>query len=255
MLNATLAGRVDLCDDLCLLRIRPDGGVPAFVPGQFIRLGLLDHDPSGAPTQTLVKRAYSIASSPTDREGLEVYVVKVREGRLTPEVWDLGVGARLWVDPKVQGDFTLQEVPPQSDLLMVATGTGISPYVSMLRTYAAAPTWRRFTVVHGARRIVDLGFREELEALARRYPHVRYVPIVSRDPDAPWSGLRGRVLQMLEPAAYEGLTGAPLDPATTHVFLCGNPEMVRSAREVLEPRGFVLQTKRRPGSLHMERYW
>lgn len=256
MLNATLVRRVDFGDDLCVLRIRPDAGVPAFEPGQFIKLGLLAHDADGQPVEELVKRAYSIASSPADQEALELYIVKVREGELTPEVWDLEEGDRLFVEGKVQGEFTLEGVPPDHDLLAIATGTGIAPYVSMLRTYAGKQRWRRLTVVHGARRQVDLGYREELESYVRRHPDVRYVPILSREPEGSrWQGLRGRVLQVFEPGAYERVTGTPLEASHGEVFLCGNPDMVQTVRKVLEPRGFVLNTRRRKGSIHMERYW
>jgi ferredoxin--NADP+ reductase len=256
MLNATLVRRVDFGDDLCVLRIRPDAGVPSFEPGQFVKLGLLARDPDGKPLEEVVKRAYSLASAPTDHDGLELYLVKVREGELTPEVWDLREGDRLFVEGKVQGEFTLEGVPTDHDVLAVATGTGIAPYVSMLRTFAGKQRWRRFTVVHGTRRLVDLGYREEIESYVRRYPDVRYVPILSREPEgSSWQGLRGRVLQLLEPAAYERVTGAPLDPSQTEVFLCGNPEMVQTARKTLEARGFVLNTRRRRGTIHMERYW
>ena len=252
MLNATLAGRLDISEDLCILKIKPDTGVPAFEPGQFVRLGLYEGTGEAAK---LIKRAYSIASSPDDHESLEFYVVKVREGRLTPEVWELPIGGRLWIDAKIQGEFTLHAAPPTSDMLMVATGTGIAPYVSMLRTYAGKQHWRRVVLVHGVRRVVDLGYREELEGFARRHPEIRYIPIVSRDPDALWSGRRGRVMPVFEPAAYEELSGAQLEAGQTHVFLCGNPEMVQAARAVLEPQGFVMSQRRHPGTIHSERYW
>jgi ferredoxin--NADP+ reductase len=256
MLNATLVSRVDFGDDLCILHVRPDAGVPSFLPGQFIRLGLYQHDPSGEPTDRLVRRAYSLASSPKQREALELYVVKVRDGRFTPQVWELGPGARLWVDSKAQGEFTLSEIPVDRDLLMVATGTGIAPFVSMIRTHAGEGRWRRFTVVHGARRALDLGYREELELAARRYPEIRYVPIISREPESTaWPGMRGRVLQVFDPTTYERLSGGRLDPGDADVFLCGNPDMVTAARALAEALGFVMSTRRRAGTLHLERYW
>jgi ferredoxin/flavodoxin---NADP+ reductase len=256
-LNATLTRRHDLTDGLCILHLRPDAGVSDFEPGQFVRLGLPDSaraTPGGEPP-ALIRRAYSLASAPGESE-LEIFVVEVPEGRLTPEVWKLAVGARLWAEPRMQGDFTLRDVPADHDLIMVATGTGIAPYISMLRAYGGLGRWRRFVVVHGVRRAVDLGYERELEAASQRWPDVHYLPLVSREAAASaWRGRRGRVQHLFEPPGFEPLLGRPLDPAHAHVFLCGNPEMVQSMRALLEPHGFRVASRHRPGTLHVERYW
>ncbi len=253
-LNATLVGRFDLSAALCVIYIRPDAGVGQFEPGQFVRLGL--HDPTAARPGTLVKRAYSVVSSPEERERLEIHVVRVSDGQLTPQVWRLEDGARLWVEGRYHGELTLSGVSPQSDLVMVATGTGIAPYVSMLRRYAGQWRWRRFIVIHGVRTASDLGYRAELESLVRRWPDVTYVPVLSREPDdSGWTGLRGRVQQVLDAVRYASLFGQALVPERAHVFLCGHPDMVQSARVLLEDRGFRLATRHHSGELHVERYW
>lgn len=261
--NATLIERRDLNEVLATVKIRPDAGiVPAFEAGQFATLGLpreiseASPLPSGIkarPGVRMVRRAYSIASSPRVRDHLELFVVLVDTGRLTPKLWTLHEGDKLWMDERISGRFTLEAVPPDKDLVMIATGTGIAPFISMIRTYRDENRWRRAVLVNGVRYARDLGYREELEALARLDPRFRYIPIVSREPD--WPGLQGHVQQVLKPATYERLIGVPLDPAECHVMLCGNPAMIDSVEALLQNQGFRTHTPDKPGNIHFERYW
>ncbi|MBI4578726.1 MAG: ferredoxin--NADP reductase [Planctomycetes bacterium] len=264
--NATLIHRTDVTPELSVVRFRPDSGlIPEFLPGQFIKLGL-PREEGVEPVQAgpgrprsgprLIRRAYSIASSPRQRDCVEIFVVRVEGGKLTPKLWVLDLGGRAWMDDKISGRFTLDPVPPHKDVVMVATGTGIAPFVSMLRTYHDQPRWRRAVLINGVRYAPDLGYREELEALARANPRVRYIPIVSRDPgDGAWTGLRGRVQVVLDPAVYESQVGAALDPDDCHVMLCGNPEMIDSVQAMLAQRGFRPHSSDQPGNIHFERYW
>ena len=263
--NATLIERDDLTDTLSIVRIRPDSGrVPAFTPGQFVRLGLpRGPAPRDAPRPTrrpgrirLTRRAYSIASPPTVTEWLEFFVVRVEEGKLTPKLWEIDPGGRLWMDEAAKGEFTMDVTPPDKDLVMISTGTGIAPFVCMLRTYRGQQRWRRLVLINGGRLAADLGYRTELETVSRADPTVTYIPLTTREPEgSPWMGLRGRVQTVLEPGAYQRLVGAPLDPEQCHVFLCGNPAMIDTVQPLLAPRGFVTDTRDEDGNIHFERYW
>lgn len=260
--NATVVARRDLNPRLCILRVRPDGALPAFEPGQHILLGLPRegqdglHPDSGGRRARLLRRAYSIASANRGEEALEFFVVRIEHGRLTPRLWPLEIGGRLWVADRAQGELTLAATPPDRDLVLVATGTGIAPFISMLRSYRGAGRWRRFTLIHGVREVSDLGYREELEAAQRDNPSVRYLPVVSRAPEGQaWNGLRGRVQQVLDPQRFLQQAGAPLDPGQCTVFLCGNPAMIRDVEALLRPLGFRRGDARCPGNLHYERYW
>jgi ferredoxin--NADP+ reductase len=269
VLNATILERFDLTQAQTIVRVRPDSGVvPEFVAGQFIKLGLPRSDPEevqGRPRREgagprLIRRAYSIASSSRERAYLEFLLVLVEVGKLTPKIWNIEAGGRIWMEDKVAGRFTLDAVPPGKDVVMVATGTGIAPFISMLRTYADQPPWRRAVVINGVRYAADLAYRDELEILARQNARVTYIPIVSREPESRgagggWTGLRGRVQQVLEPRAYESLVGAPLAPHDCHVMLCGNPEMIVSVQRLLEAGGFHTHSTAQPGNIHFERYW
>lgn len=265
-LNATLIERDDLAPHLAIVRVRPEvGGIEPFEPGQFVQIGLPKHvDPPevAGGRARLHKRSYSIASSPLEREQVELYLNRVDGGRFTPELWSLRPGDRLWMDPQPKGIFTLGNLPRDARLVLVATGTGLAPYVSMLRRWPAStaePRWSRAVVIHGVRHPEELGYRSEIEARARTDPRVTYVPIVSRPLEgttgSTWSGLVGRVQRVLEPEAFRAATGETLAPDRHHVFLCGNPDMIRDVRAQLEPLGFRLDTAREPGALHLEKYW
>ncbi len=262
-MNATVSEQQLLADGLWIVKVKPDNGeIPQFVPGQYAELGFpqdfLDGD-SNVPDEAkrkIVRRAYSIASAPNERDGLEFFIVKVDQGLLTPRLYNLKVGDRLWLGPKIKGKFTLEHIPEGQNLIMVSTGTGLAPYVSMLRQYGANPPWKRFVVIHGVRLAEDLGYREELERAAREDKRIVYIPTVSREPeDSAWQGLRGRVDKVLEPEAFLEVAGFELRPQDCHVFLCGNPDMITGVQKSLESRGFRKHSKRSPGNIHFERYW
>lgn len=264
--NSTLIERCELAEDLSILRLRPDGPLFAFRPGQYTVIGLPASAPRFAsadpedddrpPDSRLIRRAYSIASSSKVNEYIELYITLVRSGALTPRLWLLRPGDRLWLGPQAKGHFTLDDVPPDKNVVLVGTGTGLAPYISMIRDHHYCNLGRRFILVHGARYICELGYREELENLDRQCTTLVYVPTVSR-PDAGdgWQGHVGRVQSVFDDGTIEATLDETLSPDTTHVFLSGNPEMVEDMQNVLLQRGYTVHSVRSPGTLHVERYW
>ncbi|MEO1174332.1 MAG: ferredoxin--NADP reductase, partial [Myxococcota bacterium] len=240
--NATVVDRRDLTENLGVFRIRPDSGsVPAFQPGQYATLGL-------PASGKLLKRPYSITSAPEVKGYLEFFVAKVESGEFTEPLWKLPVGGRVWMSERAKGDFTIEDVPQDKNLVLVSTGTGIGPYMSILRTYRGQARWKRLVLINGARLSSDLGYAEELSQLAAGDPSMTYIPCVSREPSSsPWRGIRGRVQQVLESPNYERLTGSVLDPKSSHIFLCGNPDMIVDTVDLLESLGHQVGTKTDPG--------
>jgi ferredoxin--NADP+ reductase len=251
--NATIIARQDLHESLCLLHIAPDHApYPAFEPGQFVSIGsnlVIDG------VMQLVKRSYSIGSPATRLNHIELFVVHVDDGEFTSWLFAQREGARLWLSPRASGGFTLNGFTRGRDLVLVATGTGVAPFVSMYRTFRRDPPWRRIVIMNGVRHARDLGYREQLEQAAREDARLKYLPSVTRETDPSWTGLRGRVGEFLEPERYASLVGAPLSPDECHVYLCGNPDMIESLERVLTSRGFHKHTPRHPGNLHLEKYW
>ncbi len=262
--NSTLAMCRRITDDLAILRIRPDGPLFDFQAGQYAVIGLPvaaprcqgsdPDDPQIGKPDKLIRRAYSIASSSKVNEYVELYVTLVRSGALTPRLWLLGPENRLWLGTKAKGVFTMDDVPLDKNVVLIGTGTGLAPYISMIREHHQCNRGRRFIVVHGARYAADLGYRDELESIDRECRTMAYVPTVSR-PDPDWPGHVGYVQSVLSDGSLESALGEPLSADTAHVFVSGNPEMVEEMQALLLEAGFTPHAKRAPGSLHIEKYW
>ncbi len=267
--NATLVKRELINPELGLFYIKPDvGPLPEFTSGQFCTIGLPaivkpGEEKADAPVRAdgrvkLTRRAYSIASSPDVRDCLELFIVKVPDGELTPRLFELAEGGRMYLDPKIKGHFTLDDQPEGKNLVFMSTGTGLAPFISMIRYHINKPSrpWNKLVVIHGVRLAIDFGYVEELEALAKGNPDFVYLPAATREGEgSSWKGLRGRTPALLEPETFKTLCGWELDPLTSHVYLCGNPEMIKSVQAMLEPRGFINHSNKVPGNIHSERYW
>ena len=263
--NATVIGREEINPQLVILRVRPDAELFDFKPGQFGVLGLLggaprvaEATPEETPTEPdkLIRRAYSIASSSLERRYVEFYLTLITSGQLTPRLFALKHGSRVLLGPKASGIFTLDRVPPEKAVILVATGTGLAPYISMLRTMLVNDGGRRFVVLHGARYSWDLGYRGELESLSRLRPNFTYIPSITRpDQDPHFHGQTGRIQTLVEQGVLEKESGVTLDPAKAEVFLCGNPEMVGVVKVLLEKKGFAAKGGSGPVTIHVEEYW
>ncbi len=265
-LNAILLQRIEAAPGLGIFRVAPDGWpLPEFTPGQFAVLGLTarsprvalsDREEVGDPDR-VIRRAYSIASSSRAREYVEIFANLVRSGELTPRLFALEPGDRLWLGPKFTGMFTLREVPPGRHLAMIATGTGLAPYMSMLRTELDCADPRRVAVLHGARHSWDLGYAGELYTMQRECPAFTYLPTISRPQvePTPWGGATGHVQEVWTGGALARAWGFRPTPSDTHVLLCGNPAMIEDMTARLAAEGFRLHEPRSPGQVHVERYW
>jgi ferredoxin/flavodoxin---NADP+ reductase len=236
--------RHEWAEGLITLRIEAD--VAQFRAGQFVNLGL---DVGG----TLIRRSYSMASAPG--EPLEFYLTRVSGGALTPRLFDLPLGSRVDVEGEAQGFFTLNYVPDARDLWLVATGTGLGPFISILRT---EEPWRRFEriiLAHGVRDRSQLGYRDELDEMSRSHAsRLVRVPVLSREVSADGC-VAGRVTSALEEGALEARAGAALDAERSHVMLCGNPAMIQDMTGLLKARGLKRHRLRAPGQISIEKYW
>jgi ferredoxin/flavodoxin---NADP+ reductase len=248
-LNATIVGWNSITTDLKIIRVRPDNGVSDFIPGQYVALGLevAYEDESGQLSQKLIKRAYSIGSTPLEKEYLEFYIAIVANGALTSQMTHLKVGDRIFCGPKIKGHFVLKPAPDTSNLIMVATGTGLAPFISMLKTPGTWKEGRKVALLHGVRYGQDLAYGNEIETIQRQHPQLSYFPVVSRE-DIPGTS-KGYVQKLFEEQMV------PTDPFNDHVFLCGNPDMIEAVETRLLARGFSVHSTKTPGNLHYEKYW
>ncbi len=235
--NATLVNREPVGATIVRLLVRPDGGIPSFRAGQYFALGL-----QGGTG--FVQRPYSTSSPQDEGDALEFLVRLVADGALTPRLWELHRGARLRLGPP-KGLFAADVTDPRRRLL-VGTGTGIAPLLSILETHLqGVPAGRPATrpvIVHGASFATDLAGQARLAALESA-GRISYVPAVSRPFDAAnvgWRGATGRLDGLLPDiiATYD------VDPGATLAFICGNPSLVDAATHVLGGAGIPIEAIR-----------
>jgi ferredoxin--NADP+ reductase len=216
-----------------------------FHPGQFLHLAVVEDEER-------TNRPYSVASPHGDE--LDFFVVLVEEGKLTPKLWALDVGDALEVSEKATGSFTLEKTPDAKHLWLIATGTGLAPYIAMLRTSEPWSRYEKIVVVHGVRHHTDLAYQDELAAYRGTYgKQFEYVPVLSRDesPDA----LFGRIPQCMESGTLEETADCELSKTDSAVMLCGNPAMLDEMESKLGNREMVKHRKKKPGQIVIERYW
>jgi ferredoxin--NADP+ reductase len=266
-LNATLVQKILVSPTLAIMRFTPDGWeLPEFKAGQYGVLGLpysapriptADPLPIKEPDK-LIKRAYSVASSSVVKEYVEFYIALVESGELTPRLFALEPGDKVWLSGKFTGMFTLEEVPDRKNILFIATGTGLAPYMSMLRTNLKCNSDQKYAVFHGARHSWDLGYRSELNGLARLCENFAYMPIIDHpeEENNRWAGDVGFVNDLWKKRKLKEAWGIDPSPENTRIFLCGNPLMITSMLEILHEEGFEEFNRReKSGEIHVEKYW
>ena len=224
-----------------LFTLRVQGAPLQFEAGQFVRIALDIDDER-------IARPFSMVNAP-DEALLEFYGVVVPQGPLSPRLARLQAADTLFVAPNPAGFLVLSEVPAAQTLWLMSTGTGIAPFVSMLRAGTPWPKFRNVVLVHAVRHARELVYREEVQAEAR----IRYVPVVSRE-DAP-GALRGRIPALVRDGALERAAGLGLAPESAQVMLCGNPDMLKDTAAVLAERGMRKNRRRTPGHITVESFW
>ncbi len=238
-------------DALVSVRVTRD---PAyrFTAGHYARLGLAGAD--GA----IATRPLSIASATTDPH-LEFVCTLVPDGELSARLASCAPGDDAYVDRTSYGFLTVDGLAPGPDLWMLATGTGIAPFLSILREPRVWTSFERIVVVHSVRLAAELAPAAPIDALARApsaapgTARLTYLPVATREPGA--TALDARIPAMLEDGRLAAAAGLPIDVARSRVMTCGNPSMSRDVRRALAARGFAPVRRNTPGQMTFENYW
>ncbi len=223
-----------------------------FTAGQFARLGV--RKTSGA----IVWRGYSMVSSPFD-EFLEFFSIVVPGGEFTSELSQLAVGDEILIEKQAHGFLTLDRFVDGKNLWLLATGTGLAPFLSMLQDFEIWQRFERIVLVYSVRSEDELAYRDLLdEILTREYVaehahKLTFVPVVTRErvPGA----LAVRITDLLVSGELEKHVGLPMEAENSRVLLCGNPQMVEDCRMLLQKRDMQLSMMRKPGAVAVENYW
>ncbi|BCR39868.1 TPA: ferredoxin--NADP reductase [Acinetobacter baumannii] len=220
-----------------------------FTAGQFARIGLKVGD-------ELVVRAYSVVSSPFD-ETLEFFSIVVPDGAFTSNLQHLKVGDELYLEKIPYGYLTLAryQQPLPHDLWLLATGTGLAPFLSMLQDFETWSNYQKINLVYSVRTAAELAYVDRIQEIAETFGEghlgFKFIPIITRDPSAP---LHERLPVLIENGELEKVAGLELSPALSHVMLCGNPQMVDDTKEALKRRGLTMN-RRGEGNIAVENYW
>ena len=220
-----------------------------FTAGQFARIGLMVNG-------ELVVRAYSVVSSPFD-ENLEFFSIVVPDGAFTSNLQHLEIGDELYLDKTAYGYLTLAryQLPLAHDLWLLATGTGLAPFLSMLQDFETWTKYQHIHLIYSVRSTAELAYvdriQEIVESFGEGHTGFKFVPIITRDPNAT---LHDRLPVLIENGELEKVVGLSLNPATSHVMLCGNPQMVEDTKDALKQRGLTMN-RRGEGNIAVENYW
>ena len=229
--SAKLVERRDITSDLMVIKLEPEKSPFSFKAGQYCTLGL-----------GKIERAYSIVSAPHEHL-LEIFVELVPEGELTPLMWQLKVGDHMSIRPRAKGIFTLDQRAHHH--FMVATVTGVAPFISMIRSYFHhGGQDHQFYLLLGASYQDELVYDLEFNRLAKKRPGcVQFVPTVSRPDEARnagWRGAKGRVNLIAE--EYLEKFNSPQDDTT--VYTCGHPGMIADLKTKIPPKGWKFKEER-----------
>ncbi len=234
--RARITQRVDFSEDLWMIRV-DTGGEFRFTAGQYATLGVQTPDKH-------VERPYSIVSSPYEKE-VEFFIELVPQGGLTPLLFKLNVGDEMTFRKVAKGRFTLDTKSGRKNHLLLATVTGIAPFVSYARTLYK--DWKegkfegehKLFLIEGASRSWEFGYHDEMVRYAAEVSWLKYIPTISRPWEDPnWSGETGRVEDLIRKYAdLWGLTGQ-----NTSAYLCGHPSMIDTGKGILKRHNFVKET-------------
>ena len=216
-----------------------------FLPGQFVRVAL---DIDGER----VARPYSLVNKPGD-EYLEIYFNIVPEGPLSPKLAELEAGDEIFVTDKANGFLTVDEVPECKHLWLLATGTGVGPFLSILRSDKAWQRFEKVVLAFSVRDLSELSYREQISGVEEQHPEqFVFVPFVTReDVDG---AMRQRIPTAIEDNSLEERAGFAINDKDSHIMMCGNSAMISSVSEYLEKRGLRKHRRREPGHITTEKY-
>ncbi|MEX0615272.1 MAG: ferredoxin--NADP reductase [Methylophaga sp.] len=225
------------------LRVKAD--IAPFEAGQFTRLALdVDGDE--------VSRPFSLVNAP-DELVLDFYFIEVPDGVLSTRLSALQPGDDVWVAPKAAGLMTLKQLAPASKLFLIATGTGLGPFLSIIKTTEVWQQFEQVCLVHAVRFAEELSYQDTInDVKAAHAEQFHYQPIVSRE--ASPNTLSGRIPQLIDNQQLEQALSIEIDK-DCQVLLCGNPAMVQETTEVLLARGLTRHSRREAGNISIEKYW
>lgn len=224
-----------------------------FKAGQFARLGLAPEN--GADGAAPLIRAYSIASAP-ESETLEFFITSVEGGALSPRICALEPGEEALLDGAAEGALTPSRIPGGETLWLMATGSGLSPFASIVRSACVWESWSDIVLVESVRRGEEAALAREVVANLPEGRRAQLIVTTTREDDPARAGdLTGRIPQLLASGELERFAGREITAEKSRILLCGNPAFIADTRAGLKARGIVSPRFGKPGQLVVENFW
>jgi ferredoxin--NADP+ reductase len=222
-----------------------DVELDGYEAGQFVRLGLpIDDD--------VLARPYSLVNTPQEKH-LEVYFNIVEDGPLSPRLFKLQAGDDILIADNPSGFLTVSEVPECKHLWMIATGTGIGPFLSILKSEAAWQKFEKIVLCYSVSYAAELAYQDVIAGIADRHgAQFHFLPIVTRESHA--GALDKRVTALMQDGSLEQHTGLSINPNDSHVMMCGSSDMIADVSAELVSRDMKKHRRRDPGHFTTEKY-
>ena len=222
-----------------------DADLGGYEAGQFVRIGLPDGD-------DVLARPYSLVNTPQERH-LEVYFNIVEEGPLSPRLFDLQAGDDILVASNPSGFLTVSEIPDCKHLWMIATGTGIGPFLAILKSEAAWEKFEKVVLCYSVSYASELAYQQVIESIRDRHGgQFSYVPVVTRE--AQPGALDKRIPLLMQDGRLEQTAGIDINAADSHVMMCGSSNMITDVSAELNGRDMKKHRRRDPGHFTTEKY-
>ena len=229
-----------------LVSLRVAAEIAPFEAGQFIKLGL-------EIGSEIIGRPYSLVNAPGE-QSLEFCLSVVPDGPLSGQLAALDAGDAVLVAPRANGFLVLSEVSGGSQLWLIASGTGVGPFLSILKTALPWQRFERVVLVQAARLASELMYRATVSELMNKHPDkFVFIPFVSRESTD--FALPGRISHAIETGQLEIRANCQFSAAHSQIMLCGNPQMVDEVQRLLIERGLKKNKRRDPGNISVENYW
>ncbi|VFP81283.1 Flavodoxin/ferredoxin--NADP reductase [Buchnera aphidicola (Cinara kochiana kochiana)] len=221
--------------------------INSFVAGQFTKLSYVNSD------KKRIQRAYSFINPPHDKN-LEFYILLIKTGQLTPRLYDI-YHHKIYIAKNSFGFFTITELPSKENIWMIATGTALGPYCSILQHENILNKFNKIILVYAVKYNIDLNYLNIFKKIKNKYKDKIIIKIIlSQEKNKKY--LYGRIPDLIRSGKLEKSINEPLHIDTSHVMLCGNPNMIQDTQKILfSLKNMKKHFRRKPGHITSENYW
>lgn len=218
-----------------------------FIAGQFTRLSYIQEN------NKRIQRAYSFVNT-TNSQKLEFYILLIPNGIFTPKLLETNK-EKFFISKNSFGFFTFHELPIKENIWMMATGTAIGPYFSILLSENVLQKFKKIILIYSIKHLTDLHYLDIFKKIKKKYGKKIIIKIIlSQENNKKF--LYGRITKLLQLGILESSVNEKLSPHCSHVMLCGNPEMIREMKIILKKKKNMIQhLRRKPGHITSENYW